>query len=255
MTLDAYVAQYFPNEEIYDSSAEAFVTLTALQRFSSYIDMKAVEAQQTLTEVENLMNEPLAQLKETNQFDSAVDTTRLIYGFMNGAIDVFPYDSLPDLCRDNVTTTKDLVTTLFIDSPYIFPDDELEAIEDFSDLLTNPYGLTFSCLFGAQEVFAVNKKLNETELDGATEQERLANELIVINDVITNFIFNLGYIYQDIAGYLTLDGANLNYWSDAGAYGGDFVMRFWYREDFEATFQYDIIEDCDTTDEDEDCPD
>lgn len=79
--------------------------------------------------------------------------------------------------------------------------------------------------------------------------------MIVINDVITNVIFNLGYIYQDIAGYLTLDGANLNYWTDAGAYAGDFVMRFWYRETFESTFQYDIIDDCDTTDEDVTCLD
>jgi len=91
----------------------------------------------------------LTALKETNQFDSAVDTTRLLYGFMNGAVDVFPYNSLPDLCRDNVTTTKALVTDLFLNSPYVYPEDNLLAVEDFSELLTNPYGLTFSCLFGA----------------------------------------------------------------------------------------------------------
>jgi hypothetical protein len=68
---------------------------------------------------------------------------------MNGAIDVFPYDSLPDLCRDNVTESKALILDLFVNSPYIYPDDNLEAIEDFSVLLTTPYGLTFSCLFGA----------------------------------------------------------------------------------------------------------
>lgn len=85
----------------------------------------------------------------SNQFDASVDTTRLLYGFMNGAIDVFPYNSLPDLCRNNVTTTKDLSTKLFVDKPYVLPDDSLERVEDFSELLRNPYGLTFSCLFGA----------------------------------------------------------------------------------------------------------
>ena len=88
---------------------------------------------------------------------------------MNGAVDVFPYDSLPDLCRDNVTTTKDLANNLFIDSPYVFPDDELLAVEDFSELLKNPYGLTFSCLFGYQQVFQVKQKMNETEYAEATE--------------------------------------------------------------------------------------
>lgn len=62
---------------------------------------------------------------------------------------MFPYDSLPDLCRDNVTFTRDTVTDLFINSPYVFPDDNLDYVEDISDLLTYPYGLTFSCLFGA----------------------------------------------------------------------------------------------------------
>jgi len=69
----------------------------------------------------------------------------------------------------------------------------------------------------------------------------------VVNDVVTNFIFNLGYIYQDISGYLTLDPNNLNYWSDAGKYAGDFVMRFWYRDNFSQSFQYDTLADCDTT--------
>lgn len=77
--------------------------------------------------------------------------------------------------------------------------------------------------------------------------------MIIINDVITNLVFNLGYIYADIIGYLTLDGNNLNYWTYAGEYGGDFVMRFWYRDDLSETFQYDIIDDCDTTDDSVTC--
>lgn len=69
-----------------------------------------------------------------------------------------------------------------------------------------------------------------------TEEEAFANSLMIVNDVITNFVFNLGYIYSDVAGYLTLDGKNLNYWSYAGAFAGDFVMRFWYRDSFSNEF-------------------
>lgn len=144
---DAYMKQYFPDEQVYNG--EEYITVTALQRFAQYIDIKAAQTELVLSETKSVFQQTAQQLQETNQFDSAVDTTRLIYGFMNGAIDVFPYDSLPDLCRDNVTTTKDHINNLFIDSPYIYPEDELEAVTSFSELLANPYGLTFSCLFGA----------------------------------------------------------------------------------------------------------
>ena len=69
-----------------------------------------------------------------------------------------------------------------------------------------------------------------------TEQEKFANDLIIVNDVVTNVVFNLGYMYSDVIGYSTLDAKNLNYWSYAGAYAGDFVMRFWYRKSFSSEF-------------------
>lgn len=62
-----------------------------------------------------------------------------------------------------------------------------------------------------------------------TEEEKFANDLIIVNDVVTNAVFNLGYIYSDIAGYVTLDAARFDYWSIVGAYLGDFLLRFWYR--------------------------
>lgn len=69
-----------------------------------------------------------------------------------------------------------------------------------------------------------------------TAEQIRQNNLIIVNDVITNLVFNLGNIYADIIGYLTLDGSNLNYWTYAGEYAGDFVMRFWYRDDLSETF-------------------
>lgn len=36
-------------------------------------------------------------------YDSWPSTQKLIYGFANGVVDVFPYESLPSRCRGNVT--------------------------------------------------------------------------------------------------------------------------------------------------------
>lgn len=166
-------------------------------------------------------------LEATNTFDTPSDAYRLLYGFLNGAVDVFPYNSLPDLCRDNATATKTNIEELFITSKYVLPEENLEAVTAFSQVLTYPYGLSFSCLFGAKEVFTVKRKAEDTT--GFTDAEILANEMMIVNDVITNFVFNLGYIYSDVSNYALLDAANLNYWRYTGEYAGDFLMRFWYR--------------------------
>lgn len=60
-------------------------------------------------------------LKATNTFDTPTDAYRLLYGFLNGAVDVFPYNSLPDLCRDNTTATRTTVTELFVTNKYVLP--------------------------------------------------------------------------------------------------------------------------------------
>ena len=36
-------------------------------------------------------------------FNGWEDTQNLFYGFANGVVDVFPYDSLPSRCRGNIT--------------------------------------------------------------------------------------------------------------------------------------------------------
>lgn len=144
--LDSYIAAYFPDEDVFENSVESYVTLTALQRFASYIDLSAEKASIQIKSQKKT-------LQQTNQFDSSVDGSRLAYGFLNGAVDVFPVNSLPDLCRDNTTQTKDLIQKLFIEKPYILPQENLKWIYDISQLLKNPYGLAFSCMYGGQQVF------------------------------------------------------------------------------------------------------
>ena len=102
-------------------------------------------------------------------------------------------------------------------------------------------------------MFTIQKKKTGAELEGLSEEEKFANNLIIVNDVITNIVFNLGYMYSDIQLWTWMKTNNLHYWSYAGAYAGDFVMRFWYRKDFSSEFQFDWIKACDTTDPDVTC--
>lgn len=83
-----------------------------------------------------------------NQFNHPHDTERVIYGFINGAVDVFPYNSLPQLCRGNSTETEKGIEDLFIKERYELPRENLEAVTALSVLLQKPYGISFSCLFG-----------------------------------------------------------------------------------------------------------
>jgi hypothetical protein len=55
---------------------------------------------------------------------------------------------------------------------------------------------------------------------------------MVMNNIVTNLLFNIGYMYSDIVNYASFEHANLNYWNNVGLSIGDFMVRFLYREDF-----------------------
>jgi len=66
------------------------------------------------------------------------------------------------LCRDNTTLAKKTAYDLFLNNRYTLPAENLEYITAFSSLLTYPYGLSFSCLFGGKQVFTVKRKETNT---------------------------------------------------------------------------------------------
>jgi len=169
-------------------------------------------------------------------FSAWPNTGDVFYGFANGAIDVFPEDSLPQLCRSNITTIYDAIMDLFVDWSYVYPDDEIEIVEDIQHLLQFPYGTSFSCYFFIYQVFiAEYDPLADGEL---TEEEALESSIILVNDVLTNVLFNLGYMYNDILQTLTLVSTELKFWEKQGRYWGDFFIRFWYRRSFLTNFEY-----------------
>jgi hypothetical protein len=116
-----------------------------------------------------------------------------LYGLLNGAIDVFPSDSLPDLCRDNITSVYDTVNDLFLDWDYDLEVDDIELSEDIQSMLQYPYGISFSCFFAINQVFIAE---DDPYADGVyDETDALKASIVLVNSIFTNVLYNLGYMY------------------------------------------------------------
>ncbi len=101
-------------------------------------------------------------------------------------------------------------------------------------MLRFPYGVSFNCYFFIYITFiAINDPLAD---DYLSPDEALALSIIIVDDILTNFIFNLGYIYNDILMTLTLPVTATSFWIKMGTYWGDFFIRFFYRKSFLANF-------------------
>lgn len=152
------ILEFLNDMNLFSDPIENFIATNLLQRVAAYIDLNVEPVLSSASAlIENSVDSLVApvksvahKLKQQNQFNADVDTKRLIYGFLNGAVDVFPYNSTMDLCRDNVTKSVTVFSNIFLNSPYTFPEDRLLWVFDLAELVTFPYGLTFSCLFGSQ---------------------------------------------------------------------------------------------------------
>lgn len=89
-------------------------------------------------------------------------------------------------------------------------------------MLRYPYGLTYSCFQASANVFIFKTKLPDSEIERTvkardeqtnalidkpvyTTQEIFNNRLMLGNNIITNLVFNLGYMYSDIANYMNAE--------------------------------------------------
>lgn len=107
---------------------------------------------------------------------------------------------------------------------------------DIQNMLRFPYGVSFNCYFFFYNTWiAVNDPLSD---DVLSPDEALALSIIIVDDILTNVIFNLGYIYNDILMTLTLPSTATSFWQKMGTYWGDFFIRFFYRKSFLANFVY-----------------
>jgi len=72
----------------------------------------------------------------------------------------------------------------------------------------------------------------------------LAARLVIVNQIITNIIFNAGYMYQDVVNYLKMTDTTKEYYKNVGYYLGDFVMRIFWRNKFLTNFRYKTVTAC-----------
>ena len=100
------------------------------------------------------------------EFDGWDSGQEFIYGFANGAVDVFPFQSLPDRCRGNVTSVYQAVNNLFFADPlpYSWPEDDVEYMFQIQDIMQFPYGVSFSCAFSFLQIFITDDPVADGEL-------------------------------------------------------------------------------------------
>ena len=125
---------------------------------------------------------------------------------------------------------------MFVTSSFKWPTDDIKIMTAIQNMMRFPYGVSFNCYFFVYNTWiAVNDPL---EAGVISPDEALQLSIILVNDVLTNLIFNAGYMYNDVMQTLTLPSTTLDYWQKLATYWGDFVIRFFYRKSFLATFVY-----------------
>ena len=93
---------------------------------------------------------------------------------------------------------------------YVYPADEIKIVTDIQNLLKFPYGVSFNCYYFIFNIFvAIDDPLDDGVL---TPEEALNQSLLIVDDTLTNFLFNMGYIYNDILMTLTLSELETKYW-------------------------------------------
>lgn len=239
--INSFVTQFVQDHNLGgDDAFQQMFVESGLQSVANLINDNKEAIDQKLSEKWNKDLEKLASSEEPEvgfaTYYAWDSTTDLLYGFANGVVDVFPVDSLPDQCRDNTTTFYDAVRFLFVDKVYNLPTQDVEYVYELQNLLKFPYGESFSCYFSFASIFIAKwDPLADGEL---TEEEALKKSIILVSDVITNILFNLGYMYSDVVNFVILEDSAINYWQKIGYYLGDFSIRFFWRKEFLTTFTY-----------------
>jgi len=157
------------------------------------------------------LHEPMVQALPDQPVYIPWDSTRdLFFGFANGVVEVFPADSLPRACEGNTTQIYDVVMNAFVNQVYALPEEDVEFVDEVIEILKFPYGESFSCYYSVASLYVAEKDpLADGEL---TEEEALKKSIILVHDVLTNVLFNLGFMYTDILNFVSLPADSINYW-------------------------------------------
>jgi hypothetical protein len=149
-------------------------------------------------------------------FVNPTDIEPLVVGILEGMVNVFESDSYVQLCESNITNVLPLSTNI---ESYWNDADYENCMNEIHDLLVVPFGVSMNCYM--------------TFYDGLDYDNYYW--LIADNVWVTNIVFNIGYLYNDILSLVIIDENDDftgneydNFWYDFGFYCGDLVLRFFY---------------------------
>ena len=144
-------------------------------------------------------------------FKDYMDYLYLGVGVIEGMIDVLPANSLLAFCKNNVTLSYDtynLIANNFTKSDML---NTLRSTETMFDVANS---VIFNCYYSAWS--AVDPNTYNSVFGGTT--------------ILMNILYGIGFMYTDVRGILGLADSVSEYWRKIGKYGGDIIMRIFYRK-------------------------
>jgi hypothetical protein len=82
-------------------------------------------------------------------------------------------------------------------------------MDNIQIILQFPYYVSFNCYYAANQVFIAQDPWADGQL---TEVERLRTSIILVNDYLSNLLFNVGYMYGDVVGFGELNATTTEDW-------------------------------------------
>lgn len=144
-------------------------------------------------------------------FNSYMDYVWLGVGIVEGMIDVLPSNSLLAYCKNNVTlshTTYTLITNNLTKS------DITNTVKSAETMFDVGYGIIFNCYYSVWT--AINPDTYSSVFGGDV--------------ILKNILYGLGFMYTDVKSATALSTSYGEYWRQIGKYGGDLLMRIFYRK-------------------------
>lgn len=147
--IEAYFARLLEDQKFYENEPlSKFIAKAGFNAgLSSWIRSVKENADKVQDKVETKVSETVEVVKEHHKkvkervssispevgipfpdYNGWPSTQDLFYGFANGVIDVFPYDSLPSRCRGNVTQIYQAINNVFFADPppYSWPENDVD---------------------------------------------------------------------------------------------------------------------------------
>ena len=92
--------------------------------------------------------------------------------------------------------------------------DTLNTIKSAETMFDIAYGVMFNCYYS---VWTAVNPASYKEVFGGTK-------------ILMNVLYGLGFMYTDVNNALALSHTYPEYWRKIGRYGGDLIMRIFYRK-------------------------